>query len=257
VEANPESNMTATYTLNKPLHDSEFLVSPLLNRSTLRCDTISVRLSARANSSRSKSSAILCLSSVSKSNPILSLTDCLSKPIADNKDSQLIIFDVSEHKSWVKSGTIEQIALYSPASSQDIIIESVVLDTLDLQSPKISLSKQTEKLLNCDGIVRLSQEDLGFDYDGSNIEGCRKIRVELSKHNSWFEHYSGTFRDRQASTNCLKFWQLNQNKGQFSLANSDYPVSGFYQLRVFALDDRGSVIGISSDPINLQVSISR
>lgn len=107
------------------------------------------------------------------------------------------------------------------------------------------------------GIVNLGPEkkSLGITYDTSQISGAVSAMVEISKPNSWFEHYTGTFRDDSPSEKALTKITLPLLKSTDQKIDlTSLKESGFYQLRIAAIDKEGAMTGYFSDPIVLQVT---
>ena len=159
-------------------------------------------------------------------------------------------FNVSEHKSWVMAGNISRLRLDLPVGS---IIHSVKLTKGDSEIPKLIPDDATVRL-DIEGAYRIPQGRALFKYDVSKMYLAKDVVVEVSKPDSWFEHYSGQLRDKTLSDKSLKSWHLGKTQGTFELDPSTLPVAGYYQVRIAAVDSKGQVVGYVSDPVNLQVN---
>jgi len=184
-----------------------------------------------------------------------------SIPLAVKYDGQKheYYFPVSERKSWIAGETINRLRLQllSPAKMPESELnKSVSMEVRVLSGQNLIpiLQPAPEQLAEgIDGIDRMVEKHFDIDCDSRKIPGVASIALELSKPNSWFEHYAGTFRDRKFSDECLKRYTATSNVARFHFERSDFPQPAFYELRAFALDKDGNVIGYCSDPINLQI----
>src|SRR5262249_60280054 len=96
-----------------------------------------------------------------------------------------------------------------------------------------------------------------LNYDVSNVKGASSAIVELSHPNGFFEHYSGTYRDRNLSPHAYKHFALAALRGRIEIPAAQFPGAGYYQLRVAALAADGRLAGYVSDPVNMQVASSQ
>ncbi|MBX9770256.1 MAG: glycosyltransferase family 39 protein [Candidatus Obscuribacterales bacterium] len=168
---------------------------------------------------------------------------------ADGKH-RLYRFNVSEHKSWIMAGNISRLRLDLPPGST---IDALWLRKGDFEIPKLVPDDATVRL-DIEGTYRIPQGRALFKYDVSKMYLAKDVVVEVSKPDSWFEHYSGQLRDKTLSDKSLKSWHLGKTQGTFELDPDTLPVAGYYQVRIAAIDDKGRVVGYVSDPVNLQVN---
>lgn len=97
-----------------------------------------------------------------------------------------------------------------------------------------------------------SKDNMTFDYDGEKIAGAKSIRVEMTRPYRYFSHYSDHPRDVQPLKDPLKSWSLESLKGELNITESDLPQTGFYQIRVGALDKDGKLLGLYSEAETLE-----
>ncbi|MBY0546124.1 MAG: hypothetical protein K2W95_02475 [Candidatus Obscuribacterales bacterium] len=169
-------------------------------------------------------------------------------------------FPVSQYKTWLKERTISRVCVELNGRSvngEPQRLDSAKLTTISFRGgsalvPRLQRSK--ESVRGNDGVQQLSGTACEFQFDCSSLPGVATARLELSRPNCWFEHYSGNLQDLELSKHSLRTIDFERASGNFELRPSDFPQSGFYQIRVAGLDNRGAVVGYTSTPINLQVS---
>ncbi len=167
-------------------------------------------------------------------------------------------FPVSEHKSWIESGRITHVQVKIPkefaGSSIQTNKEQVRIKIISAQDimPVFTASKG-QLAEGLDGIDRMAGDSFSLHCDASKIPNCKKIAVELSRPSCWYEHYAGTFREKNFSKETLKKFEKPGNQADFEFTKKDFPQAAYYELRAFALDENGKIIGFCSDPINLQI----
>lgn len=228
-----------------------FLVSPSIDAPSVAVDFVDVKVK---NDKKSNPGDVITMSWNTISDPIFRNDRTLAKPV-DNSD--LIRFTVSEHKNWVSSETIHQLKFELPSGMN---IEEISLrsgeNAIPTISPNTSAPSTNGRTVAEDvgGVSRPGTNIGPFTYDISKVPGADHAVVEISKADSWFEHYSGTFRDQKLSPESLVTKTLNAKSGQFDLPAKELDRPGFYEIRVCAIDKNGKLIGFSSDPINLQFS---
>ncbi|MBX9720284.1 MAG: hypothetical protein K2X81_02720, partial [Candidatus Obscuribacterales bacterium] len=167
-------------------------------------------------------------------------------------------FPVSEHKSWIEGGRITHVQLKLPKESSESIQQSnkeqvkiKIISGQDIipvfTAPKGQLAE------GLDGIGRMAGDRFSLHCDCTQMPNCKSIAVELSRPSCWYEHYAGTFREKSFSKETLKKFEKPGNQADFEFTKKDFPQAAYYELRAFALDENGSIIGFCSDPINLQI----
>ena len=236
------------------LSENSLLVSPPLSENPLSFDRLVIMLSDKA-----KSDCGITLSIYGEENdPPYVVTTPLKK------DSQSLTIELSERKGYLALRRITGIALNTTATAQAIGLDTVVLEKLT-DVPTITVDGK-ELVLDNDGIARKRGAKPAFNYDVSNIPGAHRALLQLSAPNSWFEHYSGTYRDSlkqelpsgssAAPQNNILSTTLSQVKGAripLTVSGLAPAAKGFYELRVSALDAEGKPIGYFSEPICFQL----
>ncbi len=206
---------------------------------------------------------VLYLSWAGSTHKFFSPDNRLSMPIAADGQSHTYSFCVSEHKSWLKAERINALDLELPCLSGQSAVNGHGAACLDLK--EVSLASGQSRLPRLapaersvfqgpDGICHARSAVLDFVFDASSLPAAAGTAVEISRPDGWFEHYSGTFRDRQLSDHCAKRLLLPGTKGQFALGPDSFPSAGYYEIRLAALSPNGCVTGYVSDPVNLQIS---
>lgn len=180
--------------------------------------------------------------------------DCvLQQPLQADGKEHTYLFSLSEYKPWIASSRITGLNFQIPLTKQvqaknikcPIRITAVELDNISSRSIELKLDDAIEGI---DGIFQLF-EPRQFIYDGSKVKNLLDCSVEISQCNTWFEHATHTFRDKQEAAQHLLLRKLKAPKGNFVLEPSMFPSSGFYSVRVI-----GDGKCYASDPIYLQVT---
>lgn len=195
--------------------------------------------------------------------PSFSPARCISVPAIPDGKEHHYLFPVSERKSWISGQTITQLCLELPFLAGQEVQEAGKERLFQINSVKLLNSSTLMPTIKTDGeglaegldgIFQVNGSQFHIECDASNIPGSDSICLEISRPNSWFEHYSGSFRDSTLSQYSLKTMKAAGNLAGFTLKRSDFPLPAYYQLRIAALDSHGAVIGYVSDPLNVQIS---
>ncbi|MBY0356999.1 MAG: glycosyltransferase family 39 protein [Candidatus Obscuribacterales bacterium] len=231
------------------------LLSPKLTLPATACDFIQCRF--RFSSRSAKANTNIYLFWLGENNHSFSSSRCMVLPaILDGKEHDYF-FPVSERKSWIAAGIIDRLCFELPFLSEEsprsMELLSVSLLNGKKLMPKLEL-KESQATLGSDGIYQINGKTINLECDGSALEACRSLVLEVSAPNSWFEHYSGSLRDRTLSAHAAKTYKAQSKKALFNLDKKNFPLPAFYQLRAAALDEQGKVTGWVSDPINIQVN---
>lgn len=180
-------------------------------------------------------------------------------PLITDGEEHEYWFPVSEHKSWLSCQTIDRVRLQIPSpelknNNDKVHFTSIRFVSNEKLVPALTVTAGSPLGEGVDGINRpVAADSFSVTLDASKIPNCKKVVVELSKPNSWFEHYTGTMRDKEFSKEAAKTFSGDQPKLEVKLTKRDFPSPAFYELRGFALDEKGKVIGFSSDPLLLQI----
>ncbi|MBK9772993.1 MAG: hypothetical protein IPP57_19610 [Candidatus Obscuribacter sp.] len=159
-------------------------------------------------------------------------------------------FNLSERKEWDSLPQVTELKIQADNSAT---ISQLALTSLDGKLPLLACDGKDLKLDN-DGVARIKGAKASFNFDVSHIKGAASALFELSGANSWFEHYSGTFRDKQPSKEAGLSGTLSQVKGKnIPLTFTGVKGHGFFELRIIALDKEGKVLGYFSEPLCFQL----
>ncbi len=234
------------------------VASPVLALPSLATDFVDVELSCRptgAGGSSLATAPVFLLKWTSDRSPSLSSAPSLAMALDPDGRVHRYRFAVSQHKKWVSSGRIHHLALVFLPGCYSATLESVHLSNGTAEIPILEPDATT---LEADptGVNRISGV-AALSYDVSQVKGSSSAVVELSQPNSFFEHYSGEFRDTTLSPHALKRFNLMPLKGRFEINPGEFPGAGYYQLRVAGISANGKIAGYVSDPINLQVTTAQ
>lgn len=206
--------------------------------------------------------AVITLTALSPSNQTCQFSQALNlaEPRTEQKDMRSRLrFDVSEHKQWLALGQINQITLSVQGLSQGLGLEEklhireIISGNLQGQRPTIECDRKT-LVEDGDGICRPHGKIPSFNFDATMVPGAVSVYVEVSKPNSWFEHYSGSFRSKSKSPEAQFSHTLGKLKGNgVPITFTGVKGPGFFQMRLAAQDQEGNVIGYFSDPLNFQL----
>jgi hypothetical protein len=152
---------------------------------------------------------------------------------------------LSDHWRWFTQGDISQLRVeYLPG--QSIELSNVRLVPNHGLVPNVAVVNAQASNL---GIYTAGAEGISLDIDGSAIPGCKTLRVELSKPNYFFE---GLSEDESKDAVMTTLTQPSRN-GRIKVDSKLFTSSGYYELRVGCLDDKGAEIGEKSDPVTISI----
>ena len=213
------------------------LVSPPLCLNPLDYDQISLQFKESAPKENPNS---VCLTAIGQNG---TATFDASIPAGQNHlDIQL-----SERKGWLSHGQIVALALRGSGQT----LTGMTLSRLE-ELPELKASGTLNE--DTDGICRLSGNTPTFAYDVSMVRGAKGAIYELSRPNSWFEHYSGTLREKALSKEAALTGGFSRVKGaNIPLSAVGVKGHGFFQLKVAGADENGNPLGYFSEPLNFQL----
>ncbi len=228
------------------LTGDQSLISPSFDRSPLSSDFINLDMSVSPFDGADEfQPASVALSWSTVSNPQFTYAKTLSVPITADGSRHTYRINLTEHKIWIESDRIVRMKLDVFPKPSKVKLYRTSLTSGKRSIPAIS------SLRGVDGVCQANPK-LAFSYDASDIPGAVKVLYEISKPDYWFEHYSGTYRDAAPSKETLRSVTLDAVKGRVMFDGNDLGATGFFELRVAALDKDGKMIGYFSDPINFQ-----
>lgn len=237
------------------LEGNDTLKSPELNLPSTESDFLDFEIKAEGPN---VTGGALVLSWTGTQNDTYSPKRQLVLPLILGNEFKKYRFSISERKSWICEGLINSIRLDSTIKPITLTLKSVrlvrAINEIPILAPASDKGGNRVGVEDTTGTVHTSGELGPFSYDVTKIPGAQKVVYEISKPNSWFEHYSGTFRDTELSKNISKTGTFNATSSTAQTMNlRDLPEPGFYEMRIFAADAAGKVIGYASDPINFQL----
>ena len=228
-----------------PSGNDDFVISPLLEIQPAAIDFVDINVTAAPSKQ-----ALLSMYWDKEGERNFSEQRRLTMLVEANGKPHTYRFNVSEHKSWVMSGGISRLRFDLPGKAT---INSLNINRADKEIPQLVADDSTVTLA-IEGVYRPTKEPLLFKYDATQIPKAKEVAVEVSKPDSWFEHYTGQLRDKTLSDKSFKSWRLGKLAGTFELDQNTLPAGGYYQVRIAAIDAQGHVAGYVSDPINLQIT---
>lgn len=230
------------------LTGDQSLVSPSFNRSPIDCDFLNVELSVTPLDGIDESKpAWLTVYWCTESNPVFSLARCQALPVSADGAKHKYHFNLTEHKVWLASDRVTRLKFDIFPKPSTIKLFNVSLPSSKSSVPELTASTEL------DGLTQGTPKLLVY-YDATAIPGAVKVMYEISKPDSWFEHYSATYRDAAPSKEKLKGGTFDGVKGSQNIDASELGGAGFYEFRVAAVDKDGKMLGYFSDPINFQYS---
>jgi hypothetical protein len=252
------TSLNSALTADSSFGKTAQLVSPRLNLPAMSYDTVQVRMRIMPQG-KTKVPPAIYLFWNTREQLSFQPARMLSLPAVADGQVHEYVFHVSEHKSWLSANTIESIQIELPffagqkqvvAGRPQVGVESVSLEPLC--APQLVPASHNLRT-DGDGVVRNLSWPIAFR--AASNRDCTGVLVEVSRESAWFEHYTGTYRDDKPSASALKTFSLRPAEGKnFTLAASDFPCGGYYQVRAFSVDKKGTTQGFASDPINLQLT---
>lgn len=241
-----------------PVPSNTILISPILDTASLSTDFVELDIALKDNKGSNQEDRELpvILYWNSDKNPAFSPYKFLNGSIKTGSKPKKLIINTSEHKKWIEDERISRLAVSSPGNEGLLSLNGIKCYSGSTSIPLLHLREKNIKV-DERGIINLGKEmnNLAITYDASKISGAQKIIIEISKPNSWFEHYTGTFRDAEISEKAMLTKSLQSTKeDNYSLDLSSLKDSGFYQVRVAGASSTGKVVGYFSDPLVLQVT---
>lgn len=226
------------------------LLSPVMQMASLIPDFLDVEVSATG---RGGKPAVLIVSWAGQGELYPRQVERrFALPLTADGSMHTCRINVSEHKSWLASVDINRLRLdFSPGYEYQV--RRVQLSSGKNVIPQLSIDESFMTESNS-GVSYLSGSRAAFFYNAEALPGVAAVALEITHPNAWFEHYSGTYRMKELSAQALCRWRAKAPKGHMVLSCKAFPVAGYYQARITALDNNGAVIGYCSDPINLQIS---
>jgi hypothetical protein len=252
----PDSIELGAFEPTLALEGNDALRSPDFDIASTDFDFVDVDLKIERNPRAiPPQGSVLILYWSGKTHPQFSAERYLALPLKINDGFNRYRFSVGELKTWVSEGRINGLLLDTSEKGGKIIIKSARVVRASDEIPALSPAPELYSRIDRFGIV-YPLRDLGpLVYDASKLKNAKSVRYEVSAPDSWFEHYSGTYRDTGPSEHISISGKLDSLKSDnWVLALNAITKPAFYELRIMALDADGKAIGYVSNPINFQLS---
>lgn len=173
-----------------------------------------------------------------------------------NPDSHSFIFPLTERKSWLLSKVVHRLFFILPGKKEPIVLKELRLVKGNNLIPKFVFKPGHEGYRGPDGIEYFNTQPtfLEFNYDVENIKGAKGVLLEISKPNTWFEHYSKSFRDSKPSPQAQTSKLIQSLKGDTKIESKLLKKAGYYEVRIAAIDENNKIVGYFSDPFVFQIT---
>ncbi|HEY9772893.1 MAG TPA: hypothetical protein V6C81_03685 [Planktothrix sp.] len=168
-------------------------------------------------------------------------------PIDASDKPQQLIFPLHSQATWALGDKCTGLRLTMPPHAQYKITGLAILNREDLM-PIITFSGGG--YLAAQGMMKLTAgHGASFDFDASGIPHASQLRMEIAPRSCFFADKNM----QQLSAPLLLKRNLNQLRGTQHLQASDFPAPGLYALRLRALDQSGTPVGVASDHIFVSI----
>lgn len=174
-------------------------------------------------------------------------TETAIKPEPPN---QLLAFALRPYPEWGLGGQYTEFKLVIPAHA-DLTIRAISNKNPAELMPQISFPNSG--YLGTKGHLELSNKKAvaTIHVDASKITGATKCRLEITRVNLQFMEQNS----QEFSNVALLKPELDTTCGDYSLRVNILRQPGLYQLRAWALDNAGKIIGVASDHININRAV--
>lgn len=252
----PDTIELGAFESKEPLEGNDALRSPDFDISSTDFDFVDIDLKIERNPRAiPPEGSVLLLYWSGKTHPEFSAERYLALPLKKSDEWSRYRFSVGELKTWVSEGRISGLLLDTSEKGCKISIKSARVVKAVEEIPALAPAPELYKRIDRFGIV-YPLRDLGpMVYDATKIKNAKSLTYEVSAPDSWFEHYSGTYRDTGPSKHISFEGKLENLKSDHWMLNLDRVTKpAFYELRILAWDAAGKAIGYVSNPINFQLS---
>jgi hypothetical protein len=188
----------------------------------------------------------------------------LYQPLSQSTDVQTLAISLAEHKSWIGLNHIDRFSFSLPGRNQQAVIDKISLLPGNDRVPRLEfdLGKRNSAGFkpseDARGVVWVGGAIGPFSYDISDIPQADHAVYELSKRDFWF---GNKMRDQVFAAKETELTEradlkaLKSTSQEIKIAENLQP--GYYDFRIFAVDNKGEILGYSSDPVNLWIKPSR
>jgi hypothetical protein len=152
---------------------------------------------------------------------------------------------LSDHWRWFTQGKIARLRL-DCLPGQSIKLSDVRLVSDRGLIPSVTVVNSQASNL---GVYPAGNGGVSLDIDATGIQGCKAVKIEISKPNYFFEGMS-----KEESEDAVMA-TLTQPTcvGRVDIEKKIFASKGYYELRVGCLDHKGLDIGEKSDPITIGI----
>lgn len=153
---------------------------------------------------------------------------------------------LSHYWRWYGLDKIRRIKLVFSGASHlavknvRLINDLSMVPGLSLQSVKVRPS----------GDYLVGREPVRLNFDASNIPTATRMQLAISQVNESFDNFLA-FDQRAGDSVVAQIFESDHAQGLIELPASYYQVTGYYEIKARALDDRGRPVGDWSDVITL------
>lgn len=161
---------------------------------------------------------------------------------------ETLIFGLRGLPEWSLGGNTHKFRLLIPPRCK-FLLNSLEVAPARFVSPAISF--ENSGYFGSKGYLHLgpSQASQTIDVSVRQVEGAKTFELELTRANLLFESQNGQTRSKV-------LWKLiegNGKEGRITLDFKDFRSPGIYEMRAWALDEKGTICGAASDHIVLSV----
>jgi protein O-mannosyl-transferase len=160
-----------------------------------------------------------------------------------------IILPLHSQIDWITGGIIKNISVTLPDNVGAKLLSVRLVKPYEIM-PKLDVPGLN--FIKNHGTLVLSKNlpNAPLSVSVSGIEAAENSLIEITKASRLFDCKNATVDSQSA---ILKLITLSGQTVRLELKHSDFPASGWYQLRVWALNKEGKRIGVAGDHINVQV----
>jgi len=178
---------------------------------------------------------------------------CLGQPLIIDGKTHAYLFDLGEHKSWLLCNSVDRLKIWATPGKYRLSINNVRFLDSSTIIPQFDLYRDTARFEDDSGVYHLTPKQvITFQYDATHIVGAQAVVYESSKSNVWFEHEDQTLNSNHFSHNAILVRKLPNLRGDFEIHGSDLGLD-YFETHLTAVDKKGYVVGLMSDPVYAQV----
>jgi hypothetical protein len=144
---------------------------------------------------------------------------------------------------WFAQGDVTGLKV-SFAPDEHVALRNVRLVSAKTVMPSVSI---TNVQPDNNGVYLIGGSGLKFSCDASSVHNCASIQIEVSKPNYFYEGPEGALPEAT-----MKIFPKLSPGSELTIACSEFPEEGYYQLCARCLDYKDVPIGERSDPVTIQ-----